>query len=52
VPDYVNGVARLAVRRGAASPDPAALLAALQAIEAASGGCGPIPTRRGPSTST
>ncbi|MBU8546906.1 MULTISPECIES: 2-amino-4-hydroxy-6-hydroxymethyldihydropteridine diphosphokinase [Roseomonadaceae] len=32
-PDYVNGMARLALRPGAAPPDPAALLAALQEIE-------------------
>lgn len=37
VPDYVNGVAMLAPRPGAATPDPAALLAALQAIEIAFG---------------
>jgi 2-amino-4-hydroxy-6-hydroxymethyldihydropteridine diphosphokinase len=39
VPDYVNGVARL---EGAA-PDPAALLAALQAIEARFGRVRPFP---------
>jgi 2-amino-4-hydroxy-6-hydroxymethyldihydropteridine diphosphokinase len=33
-PDYVNGVARLEPRPGAAAPSPEALLAALQAIEA------------------
>lgn len=33
VPDYVNGVALLAPRSRHAAPDPAALLAALQAIE-------------------
>jgi 2-amino-4-hydroxy-6-hydroxymethyldihydropteridine diphosphokinase len=42
-PDYVNGVARLGVRAGAASPDPAALLAALQAIEAEFGRVRPYP---------
>ncbi len=34
VPDYINGVARLATAAGAAAPDPASLLAALQAVEA------------------
>ena len=43
VPDYVNGVALLAPRRGAAAPDPAALLAALQAIEAEFGRVRPYP---------
>ncbi len=43
VPDYVNGVARLRVRRGATSPDPAVLLAALQGIEAAFGRVRPYP---------
>ncbi len=43
VPDYVNGVARLGVRGGSASPDPAALLAALQAIEAEFGRVRPFP---------
>jgi 2-amino-4-hydroxy-6-hydroxymethyldihydropteridine diphosphokinase len=42
-PDYVNGVARLGVRRGAAFPDPAGLLAALQAIEQAFGRVRPYP---------
>ena len=37
VPDYVNGVALLAPRRGAATPGPAVLLAALQRIETAFG---------------
>lgn len=36
-PLYVNAVARLAVGPDAAEPDPAALLAALQAIEAEAG---------------
>lgn len=36
-PPYINAVARLSVELGAAEPDPAALLAALQAIEAAAG---------------
>jgi 2-amino-4-hydroxy-6-hydroxymethyldihydropteridine diphosphokinase len=43
VPDYVNGVALLAPRRGAAAPGPAALLAALQGIEAAFGRVRPYP---------
>jgi 2-amino-4-hydroxy-6-hydroxymethyldihydropteridine diphosphokinase len=43
VPDYVNGVALLAPRPGAAPPDPAALLAALQAIEAEFGRVRPYP---------
>lgn len=43
VPDYVNGVALLAPRPGAAAPDPAALLAALQGIEAAFGRVRPYP---------
>jgi 2-amino-4-hydroxy-6-hydroxymethyldihydropteridine diphosphokinase len=42
-PDYVNAVALLAPRPGAAPPDPAALLAALQAIEAAFGRVRPYP---------
>ena len=33
-PPYVNAIARLGVDLGSADPDPAALLAALQAIEA------------------
>jgi 2-amino-4-hydroxy-6-hydroxymethyldihydropteridine diphosphokinase len=33
-PDYVNGVALLVPRTGAARPDPAGLLAMLQAVEA------------------
>lgn len=36
-PPYVNAVARLAVEPDAAEPDPAVLLAALQAIEAEAG---------------
>lgn len=36
-PPYVNAVARLTVEPDAAEPDPAVLLAALQAIEAAAG---------------
>ncbi len=36
-PPYVNAVARLAVEAGAAEPDPAVLLGALQAIEAEAG---------------
>jgi 2-amino-4-hydroxy-6-hydroxymethyldihydropteridine diphosphokinase len=36
-PPYINAVARLSVDPGAAEPDPAGLLAALQAIEAAAG---------------
>jgi 2-amino-4-hydroxy-6-hydroxymethyldihydropteridine diphosphokinase len=43
VPDYVNGVALLAPRPGAAPPDPAALLAALQVIEAEFGRVRPYP---------
>jgi len=43
VPDYVNGVALLAARPGAPTPDPAALLAALQGIEAAFGRVRPYP---------
>ena len=43
VPDYVNGVALLAPRPGTAAPDPAALLAALQGIEAAFGRVRPYP---------
>jgi 2-amino-4-hydroxy-6-hydroxymethyldihydropteridine diphosphokinase len=43
VPDYVNGVALLAPRPGAARPDPATLLAALQGIEAAFGRVRPYP---------
>jgi 2-amino-4-hydroxy-6-hydroxymethyldihydropteridine diphosphokinase len=43
VPDYVNGVALLAPRPGAAVPDPVALLAALQAIEARFGRVRPFP---------
>ena len=43
VPDYVNGVALLAPRPGAAAPDPAVLLAALQGIEAAFGRVRPYP---------
>lgn len=43
VPDYVNGVARLAPRLGHADPDPAALLAALQAIESRFGRVRPYP---------
>jgi 2-amino-4-hydroxy-6-hydroxymethyldihydropteridine diphosphokinase len=43
VPDYVNGMARLAPRRGWASPDPAALLSALQEIEARFGRVRPYP---------
>ena len=43
VPDYVNGVARLAPCPGAAPPDPAALLAALQEIEARFGRVRPYP---------
>jgi 2-amino-4-hydroxy-6-hydroxymethyldihydropteridine diphosphokinase len=42
-PDYVNGVALLAPRPGAARPDPAALLAELQRIEAAFGRVRPYP---------
>ncbi len=36
-PDYVNGVVRLETAPGRAEPEPAALLAALQAIEASQG---------------
>jgi 2-amino-4-hydroxy-6-hydroxymethyldihydropteridine diphosphokinase len=43
VPDYVNGVAMLAPHPGAPTPDPAALLAALQGIEAAFGRVRPYP---------
>jgi 2-amino-4-hydroxy-6-hydroxymethyldihydropteridine diphosphokinase len=43
VPDYVNGVALLTPRPGAEPPDPAALLAALQAIEARFGRVRPYP---------
>ncbi len=43
VPDYVNGVAWLEPRSGAAPPTPAALLAALQGIEAAFGRVRPYP---------
>ncbi len=43
VPDYVNGVARLAPRPGAAPPDPAALLAALQDLEHRFGRVRPYP---------
>jgi 2-amino-4-hydroxy-6-hydroxymethyldihydropteridine diphosphokinase len=43
VPDYVNGVARLAPRPGHGAPDPAALLAGLQAIEARFGRVRPYP---------
>ncbi len=43
VPDYINGVVLLAPRPGAAAPDPAALLAALQGIEAAFGRVRPYP---------
>ena len=43
VPDYVNGVALLAPRPGASTPDPAALLGALQGIEAAFGRVRPYP---------
>lgn len=43
VPDYVNGVALLAPAPGAAPPDPAALLAGLQAIEARFGRVRPYP---------
>ena len=42
-PDYVNGVARLAPRPGAAPPDAAILLAWLQAIEARFGRVRPFP---------
>ncbi|WP_368417005.1 2-amino-4-hydroxy-6-hydroxymethyldihydropteridine diphosphokinase [Falsiroseomonas sp.] len=43
VPDYINGVALLAPRLGAAEPQPAGLLAALQGIEAAFGRVRPYP---------
>jgi 2-amino-4-hydroxy-6-hydroxymethyldihydropteridine diphosphokinase len=43
VPDYVNGVALLEPRPGAAPPTPQALLAALQAIEAQAGRVRPYP---------
>lgn len=43
VPDYVNGVALLVPRAGVAAPSPAALLAALQAIEAGAGRVRPYP---------
>lgn len=43
VPDYINGVALLVPRPGAAEPDPAGLLAALQGIEAAFGRVRPYP---------
>lgn len=43
VPDYVNGVALLEPRPGAAAPAPEALLAALQAIEAQAGRVRPYP---------
>lgn len=43
VPDYVNGVALLVPRPGAAAPDPATLLADLQAIEARFGRVRPYP---------
>ncbi|WP_270933803.1 2-amino-4-hydroxy-6-hydroxymethyldihydropteridine diphosphokinase [Falsiroseomonas oryzae] len=43
VPDYVNGVARLVPEPGAAVPDPADLLAALQGIEARFGRVRPYP---------
>jgi 2-amino-4-hydroxy-6-hydroxymethyldihydropteridine diphosphokinase len=43
VPDYVNGVALLLPRPGAAPPGPAALLAALQAVEMAFGRVRPFP---------
>jgi 2-amino-4-hydroxy-6-hydroxymethyldihydropteridine diphosphokinase len=42
-PAYVNGVVRLALAPGAALPDPAALLGALQALEAAAGRERPYP---------
>jgi 2-amino-4-hydroxy-6-hydroxymethyldihydropteridine diphosphokinase len=42
-PDYVNGVALLAPRAGAAPPEPAALLAALQGLEARFGRVRPYP---------
>ncbi|WP_372624715.1 2-amino-4-hydroxy-6-hydroxymethyldihydropteridine diphosphokinase [Falsiroseomonas sp.] len=43
VPDYVNGVALLVPRPGEGVPDPAMLLAALQAIEARFGRVRPYP---------
>lgn len=43
VPDYVNGVALLAPRPGGSAPGAAALLAALQAIEARFGRVRPYP---------
>jgi 2-amino-4-hydroxy-6-hydroxymethyldihydropteridine diphosphokinase len=43
VPWYVNGIARLETRPGAAPPGPEALLGALQAIEAAEGRERPYP---------
>lgn len=43
VPDYVNGVVRLAPRPGAAPPDPAALLEELQRIEHRFGRVRPYP---------
>ena len=43
VPDYVNGVALLEPRPGAAPPAPEVLLAALQAIEARAGRVRPYP---------
>jgi 2-amino-4-hydroxy-6-hydroxymethyldihydropteridine diphosphokinase len=43
VPDYVNGVALLEPRFGSGQPDPAALLAALQAIEIRFGRVRPYP---------
>jgi 2-amino-4-hydroxy-6-hydroxymethyldihydropteridine diphosphokinase len=43
VPDYVNGVALLEPRPGAAPPAPEGLLAALQAIEAQAGRVRPYP---------
>lgn len=43
VPDYVNGVALLHVRPGVAAPEPEALLAALQEIEARAGRVRPYP---------
>jgi 2-amino-4-hydroxy-6-hydroxymethyldihydropteridine diphosphokinase len=43
VPDYINGVALLEPRPGAAAPSPEALLAALQAIEARAGRVRPYP---------
>lgn len=43
VPDYINGVALLEPRPGAAAPSPEALLAALQGIEAGAGRVRPYP---------